>query len=156
MSRPRMITSLLAIDPGACTGYAYFTLDVSGWHLCWAEEHTPDEPLRFLVGSALVVIENPKIYPQGHPRPNNLLTLSRIVGRYQERYKTSQQRLVYPRDWKGSIDGDIMTKRIQNALTPAERALTVGLGHDGIDAVGLGKWSLRQPWMRAGRTEEGR
>ena len=100
----------------------------------------------------IVVIENPQIYPHSKARPSNILQLARVVGRYEERFKGARQKLVSPHEWKGSINGDIFTARICAAMTPAERQLlrsiSDGVVHNAIDAVGLGKWAFRQPWMR--------
>jgi hypothetical protein len=139
--------NLLAIDPGNTSGFAYF---VSG-QLVWALEAPPDHDVPCLLGS-LVVIECPvRIFKQA--TVNSILHLSRCVGRYQERYRENKQKLVAPHEWKGTIDGDIMTNRIEAQLTPAERALLPtkprgGLDHNMLDAIGLGKWSLRQPWAK--------
>ena len=142
---------LLAIDPGAKTGVAmFFRPPPASWTLDkvytvavpgWGESVQPQSDM-------LVVIENPVIYPNGKARPKDVLTLARIVGRYQERFARYEQRLVEPREWKGSVDGDIMTQRIKDALTPHERITVGAADHNALDAVGLGKWSLRQPWMR--------
>ena len=62
-----------------------------------------------------------------------------------------------PHDWKGSVDGDIMVRRIESALTPEEMLIVDRLGlpksyrHNAVDAIGLGKWFLRQPQMRGKR-----
>jgi hypothetical protein len=102
----------------------------------------------------MVVIENPRIYPQMRVDPNDIVTLGRCVGRYQERYLDCPQRLVAPRDWKGTIAKSIFTARIEAHLTPSERALCDNLPtsqrHNAIDAVGLGKWALTQPWVVKG------
>jgi hypothetical protein len=86
---------------------------------------------------------------------SSILKLARCVGRYEERFSDTLIELVAPRDWKGTIDGDIMVKRIQAALTPSEAAVlaayTGGYAHNAVDAIGLGKWSLRQPFMRQPR-----
>ena len=91
-----------------------------------------------------VVIENPCIYPTTK-RPNDILTLARIVGRFEERYRTSRVRLVTPREWKGTLPKALMAKRILAALTPQEKVTAKGLGPDAIDAIGLGKWALAHP-----------
>ena len=133
---------LLAIDPGAKTGWALFdrdgVLDSAG-----TAEFLVCAPQRFLRG-AEVVIENPRIYPTTK-RPNDILTLARIVGRFEERYRTSEVRLVTPREWKGTLPKALMAKRILAALTPQERVIAKGLGPDAIDAIGLGKWALAHP-----------
>jgi hypothetical protein len=143
---------LLAIDPGAQTGFAVFERVGPGapWNLIQANVLPPGLNLPMVVAPDIVVIEMPKVYPNGRARPNDLMTLACIVGRYQERYRNAKQHLVYPRNWKGSIDGDIMSARIKAALTPHEQGLaaTFKFDHNMLDAIGMGKWALRQPWIR--------
>ena len=64
---------------------------------------------------------------------------------FEERYRTSEVRLVTPREWKGTLPKALMAKRILAALTPQERVIAKGLGPDAIDAIGLGKWALAHP-----------
>lgn len=147
------MTSLLAIDPGACTGYALFQKYAEGrWALVNAGAYPPDR--RVFLEPYTVVIESPQIYPNSKARPADILTLARIVGRYQERYDSSEQVLVSPHEWKGSVNGDIMIARIESALnrTEIEIAARADLPkskyHNMIDAIGIGKWALRQPFAR--------
>jgi hypothetical protein len=93
---------------------------------------------------AEVVIENPRIYPTTK-RPNDILTLARIVGRFEERYCDVRVRLVTPREWKGTLPKALMAKRILAALTPWEKVFEKSWGPDAIDAIGLGKWALAHP-----------
>jgi hypothetical protein len=142
--------NILALDPGLHTGYAIFTLGV----LVKAGVVTPDEPVS-VPRTYLVVIESPaRIYSQG--TVTSILHLARCVGRYQERYSDHTVRLVEPREWKGTIDGDIMAARIKATLSADTRdklpKMTKSVEHNMLDAIGLGQWSLRQPWgrMRSG------
>jgi len=151
------VVILLAIDPGACTGFAAFR----DGDLYAAGTSSPDEadgvwPL--LACTDLVVIENPRIYPRQKADPNSILKLARCVGRYEERFGRSGRtrvQLIEPHDWKGSIPKAIMTNRIEAALTTAERALLPDLPktkrHNMLDAIGLGKWSLKQPFAQQPR-----
>jgi hypothetical protein len=143
-------TSLLAIDPGARTGWAFY-LDVGGWFLQACGVAQPDEDFCPFAQVKDVVIENPQIYPQSRARPNDILTLARIVGRYEERFRAARVRLVKPREWKGSINGDVFCARIEASLPerdrPALSAYRGGYRHNCVDAVGLGAWALRQPWF---------
>jgi hypothetical protein len=148
------MTTLLAIDPGADTGIALFFIGPDCQPvLVNANVVSPDDVAWARFMPDIVIIETPRIYPHSRARPNDILKLARIVGRYQERFKGARGiRLVEPHEWKGSVDGDIMTKRIESALTPSEMGITKGLpkstAHNAVDAIGLGKWSFRQAWMR--------
>lgn len=148
------MASLLAIDPGARTGWAFFQAWPQGWRLDGCGVVQPDVSLG-ISNPDIVVIENPQIYANGKADPDDILKLARLVGRYEERFrKASLIELVRPREWKGSIDGDIMCARIEAAMTPEEKVVAAaykgGYRHNMIDAIGLGKWAARlRPAIRA-------
>jgi hypothetical protein len=152
MPTHKPILSLLAIDPGARTGGALFMCFAGVWTLTWAGVVRPTDRERFPVKTAdLVVIECPtRVYDQA--TVGSILKLARVVGRYEELFADTHVELVEPRAWKGTIDGDIMLKRIEAALTETERQVvgrwTGGYAHNMLDAIGLGKWAIRQPFMR--------
>jgi hypothetical protein len=139
--------SLLAIDPGAKTGYAVFY----DGKLALTGVFEPGDISKNL-GSEfdLVAIENPVIYPHSKANPNSILKLARVVGRYEQYFQACRQRLVEPRDWKGTINGDIMVARILNQMTTPESLVFLkyqgGYKHNAVDAIGLGKWAMRQTW----------
>jgi|ERR1700690_2820420 len=143
-----MIHSLLALDPGARTGWASYV----GGKLVGCGVVSPNELLETPGKGDMVVIENPQIYPNSPARPADILKLARIVGRYEERYgyRWKHIELIEPHQWKGSVPKDIMLKRIEDAtpLTdrPALLAYQGGYRHNMIDAVGLGRWALKQPF----------
>jgi hypothetical protein len=148
--------NLLTIDPGADQGWGLFEnglLYTCGLGDPWAGLYTlvhgrPD----------LLVIECPQVYPRSKKRvdPNRLIVLARRVGRAEDRAELLRipVELVFPRAWKGTVDGDVMIERIRSRLSAAELALVDGaLGpkgkpvakgklHNVIDAVGLGLWKL--------------
>jgi hypothetical protein len=141
------MASLLALDPGLHTGWALFQI----WpnrlpFLDGAGVLRPEDGLGYATPDH-VIIENPRIYPNGKADPEDILKLARLVGRYEERFRRSKVYLIRPRDWKGSIDGDIMCKRIEEAMTPDEVTVAAayrgGYRHNMIDAIGMGKWAFR-------------
>ncbi len=148
------IQSVLAIDPGNHTGMAYFQWTESvGWTLLEAFVCSPDDT-SFPVRPDLVVIECPtRVFKEATVQ--SILKLARCAGRYEERFAGTIVELIEPRAWKGSIDGDIMIARIEAAMTPAEKAVlaryTGGYAGNAVDAIGIGKWALRQPFMRQAR-----
>lgn len=146
------MTSLLAIDPGNKTGMAMFDDDFGrGWRLTHAQVVRPDDGDGYVLPD-VVVIECPtRVFAQATTR--SICKLAMTAGRYVERYRRAHVETVEPRDWKGTVDGDIMTERIKAALSPEERNLCAKykFDHNMLDAVGLGKWALRQPWMRVRR-----
>ena len=148
----------LAIDPGKHTGWAVIG-DAGELVACGLG----DPPLDF--GGARVWIERPQVYRGRASKgdPNDLITLAIQVGRYEERFaaRGCQVDTVLPHTWKGSIDPDVCCRRIFASLTECEKALleraiaplarspvhadlTGGRRHNVLDAVGIGKWSLRR------------
>lgn len=94
-----------------------------------------------------VVIECPRIYPQARQKgdQNDLINLARVVGQL-ERWAECPVQIVYPRDWKGTVDPDVMIDRIKKRLTNIE-GLQVRLPkakskhHNVWDAVGINLWA---------------
>jgi len=131
---------LLAIDPG--------TKDNLGWAIFQdgvftSSGHGDLRVIRGFLWINFVVIENPQIYPRSKARPSDILKLARIVGRIEEMYSYTAVKLVTPREWKGTINGDVMTRRIKSQFTPREKGMIQNPTHDEVDAIGLGKWALR-------------
>lgn len=130
---------LLAIDPGADTGWARFfngSLEACGLG-------TPP-----IIKAAAVVIECPEYRAHDRINPNDLITLAVKVGREVERaFKAGiTATLVRPTEWKGSVPKRIHQPRILCALNEEEcehlndvlsmHAKTKG--HNIVDAVGIG------------------
>jgi hypothetical protein len=154
----RRVMTLLAIDPGACTGWAAFRHGALYGAGVMAPEDDDVAAWGTVMRMDLVVIENPRIYPRQKANPNDILKLARCVGRYEERFGRSARarvQLVEPHDWKGSIPKEIMTNRIESELTFAEQAVLPELPktkrHNMLDAVGLGKWAMRQAFYNLSR-----
>lgn len=148
--------SLLAIDPGKDTGWA--RLDVSGVLIdCGLGDPPRSDGCR-------VIIERPQVYRGRSSKgdPNDLITLAIQVGRYTERMvaQGSSVEHVIPHDWKGTVDPDVLCRRVAATLSAPERDLlyrvlaplarrpmtdehlTSGRRHNVIDAVGIAKWSV--------------
>lgn len=139
---------LLAVDPGADAGWAFF--DDGRLIGCGLGTPRQDRPDR-------VVIEKPMIYPGGRQEvpPNDLITLAVRAGEVGGAFRALGAVVDYvlPRTWKnGPIPKDVMHKRILRRLDDAERALidVAGRGmapskrHNMLDAVGIGLWGLRR------------
>jgi hypothetical protein len=88
-------------------------------------------------------IEVPRVYPAARQKgdQNDLIALTLVVGAIVGRFdgKATQY---FPRDWKGTLNGDDFIKVIQGKLTPEERpSVTLpakSLQHNVWDAVGIG------------------
>jgi hypothetical protein len=112
------------------------------------------EPIPWWSGEdEILVLEYPMIYPHGKTkRPNDIVTLAYAAGRLTANVPLNKIKKIHPRDWKGTIDADLVTNRILERLTPGERALIPDIPkdllHNVIDAVGLGLWDLQR--MRVG------
>jgi hypothetical protein len=105
-----------------------------------------------------VVIEQPQHYQQRYSKgdPQDLAMLSLLCGSILAEVRAHSQRLVYPREWKGTIpkrtklDDYIVHKRNVAGLRRHERnRYTAGLEtaprslrHNIADAVGIGLWAI--------------
>lgn len=165
-----MIT--LAIDPGIqCFGAAVFngtwltrgTL-IRGYYNKngLPEANEPQTAMRavehlitWLTGMQLarhinrVVIEIPKVYPATQQKgdQNDLIALAGFAYALATSVHSATEIVRYfPRDWKGTIDADTMTARIEKRLMPAEthylEPCPKSLHHNMIDAVGIGMFNL--------------
>lgn len=105
----------------------------------WLNRHT---------GCHRLIIECPQVYPGpqqkgGTKGQNDLIALAAvagtIVGELREIPSVSR---VLPREWKGTLDADEMTKRVRGRLSPTELArcepCPKSLEHNLLDAVGIG------------------
>jgi hypothetical protein len=94
----------------------------------------------------LVVCEVPKIYPARFQRgnQNDLVTLAgfayAVTGMISEKFQCRIDQ-VFPRDWKGTIDADVCTARIEARLSDEEKKkiekCPKSLRHNVIDAIGI-------------------
>lgn len=92
----------------------------------------------------LCLTEWPQIYKGDRRDPNHLLGLTGMAMALATALGARECRAVLPRTWKGTLDGDAMTKSIEGRLTPSELAnidpCPASLRHNILDAVGLGLW----------------
>jgi len=93
-----------------------------------------------------LVVEMPKIYPAARQvgDQNDLMNLVGVVASISITVMHVGRRLIYPRDWKGTIDADEMIeRRIKPRLSETEhRRVSLptakSLQHNVWDAVGIG------------------
>jgi hypothetical protein len=140
--------NVLAIDPGASTGWAWFF--GGGLMSCGRIEPECFGDLTVYASGSddVVIIECPRAYPRGKVDPNDLISLARKVGRLEQLFHGAV--IVYPATWKGSLTKAQCHRRYLGRLTPADHAaLAAGLTgvpasaeHDVLDAVCLGLWRL--------------
>lgn len=140
-----MNADLIAIDPGVhYCGISHFYRG----ELQYAAYLDIDETYRVICDELplawLYAIECPRIYPQSRQKgdQNDLIDLARTVGGL-ERWCEGKINIIYPREWKGTVDADVMVKRIQERLSPEERKTAVlpsakSKHHNVWDAVGIG------------------
>ncbi len=135
---------LLAIDPGADTGWALFD-SCRRLMACGLGQPTGIYP-------RAVVIECPKLRPRGEKNPNAILLVARNAGEWGGRYKDAVVAYVTPNEWKGSTPKDVSGKRTLGKLDPKELAILEaafaahpgrnGMApskrHNVLDAIGIG------------------
>lgn len=111
--------TLLAIDPGADTGWALFD---SARRLQGCGLGTPAP-----TGTLLeVIIECEQLRGRGEKNPNSILLMARNAGEWFGRFD-GLARYIRVADWKGSTPKDINHRRTFACLDPSEiKALVIG------------------------------
>ena len=142
---------LLTVDPGEHTGWALF--DPSKLVACGVSSPLL-ENLHWCSGVPgrvdAILFEVPVVYPHSKARPEDVATLSLragvAVGIAISKYPHALVGSVEPRKWKGTINGDVMGRRILDRLSGDDRRayeegikpIAEGLQHNVLDAVGIG------------------
>ena len=90
-----------------------------------------------------LVAEWMQIYPGRGVDPNtSLLPLIGVIGHLSGAYPWMHRISYQPKAWKGTVDGDVMTDRIQERLTPDEllkiEPCPASLQHNVFDGIGIG------------------
>lgn len=150
--RSEGLSSLLALDPGATTGWAFFQdglLEAAGY--VKSTERFYYKPKKTL-NVRSVLIELPQERHQGGKKTDvrSIITLAVRVGELKREWESrgAQVELVWPTTWKGSVPKKIHNRRVLAALSKAERALlplrprAKDHDHNMLDAVGEGLWKL--------------
>jgi hypothetical protein len=139
--------NVLAFDPGLCTGVCHLS---PGYVRCGILD---DETWGYWFDlannrSATVYIEKPVIYPRGHKRPNDLITLALRAGELAGACPSTPVRYVEPAEWKRQLPKDVCHGRILEKLTPSERTqidnvmkLVDSKRHNALDALGIALWA---------------
>lgn len=150
-----MTMTTLGIDPGRDQGWAL--LDENG---VLVDCGLGDVPAVAFCTKPKVVIERPQIYKgrMSKADPNDIITLAIRVGKATERCEARGCTVehILPHTWKGSVDAEILCRRIRESLPQSERHILSGKlsgvaeskHHNVIDAIGLAKWSRKR--ARAG------
>lgn len=96
-----------------------------------------------------LVTEAQEVYPgMKTANPNDLLPLAYLCGFLHAKIEAEETLMPRPREWKGSIQKDIFTRRILSRLHKDEIRIVDGVAcpkgelHNVVDAVGLGLWSM--------------
>ena len=152
---------IIAIDPGACNGYALFFSGALVFAGVFKGEDIEELPthcfLSFSGGLVYdtVVIEIPVIYPQDSKTdPNNLITLALRAGSIAGRFRHANRKVEYvkPGTWKGQTPKDINHRRTMGKLTDEEKECMPKLpktkAHNMLDAIGIGLWWLTKKRIR--------
>ncbi len=155
---------LLAIDPGANTGWA--TFDSCRRLTACGLVSGPASPLPPMA-VARVVIECAELRGRGEKNPNSILLMARVAGEWWGRYHSHCPEYILPADWKGTTPKDIDHRRTFARLAPFEELAALVRGcagvspksapidaaiHEGLtksdkranilDAIGIGLWAV--------------
>lgn len=152
---------LLAIDPGADSGWAIFIDGRLSNCGLWSTGTPKGEYTRpsILVFDE-VLIESPRLRPRGEKNPNAILLLARRAGEWGGRYASSPVKYITPNEWKKSTPDVISTQRTKNALDvdesrivewvfsrlPGKKGLAESRRHNVYDAIGIGLWAVKRGW----------
>jgi hypothetical protein len=153
-------SSLVSIDPGECTGGAYF---VDGL-LVWAGvlslldgSHTAMHADRLAI--EVMYIRPPDIQGASAEvvakRLNDLLSVNVHAGQWIRSVNAAHTRRLKPHEWKGGLSKERHQPRILEALSNLEHAnivkgLPASKQHNVIDAIGIGLFDLGR-MTRGGR-----
>ncbi len=96
-------------------------------------------------------VEWPRIHTQGQRKgdPNDLLALAGVDSAIAAGIGFNVKIVRYfPEQWKGTLDADVMTARIESRLSEEERARiepgAASLRHNTVDAIGIGLHYLKR------------
>lgn len=148
---------LISIDPGVkFTGWAYFEdKRMEDCGLIKAKRLNEmfakcEETLEYYSRHCnQIVIEKPQVYAQRKMKgdANDLITIGLVAGFCAS--LCLDPHFILPRDWKGTVNKDIMTERIQDRwMNELERGIlreakvAKTYRHNTIDAIGIGLWYL--------------
>lgn len=84
------------------------------------------------------VVEVPRIYPRGHPRPNNIVDLAYSAGLVLGSINSGCKEIVYPQKWKGQLKKTQTKEIIKRILLN----LTDIRDHNIMDAIGIGLYAV--------------
>ena len=117
----------------------------------WLYKYPSSSPLYGLDPPSVLIAEIPQIYRFGKSKgdPDDLIQLAGVVGAVASVVGAKEFVAYRPREWKGTVSGDVFTARAEAALTEKERACIepcpASLRHNLIDALKIGEyfWSKR-------------
>jgi len=99
----------------------------------------------------LLVVEKPQIYQQAQLKgdPNDLIPLALMSGVLWEKFKPKNLMLPTPKEWKGQVPKNVMTKKTCSQLSKQEidvlswelSRVPEALRHNGFDSIGIGLWA---------------
>lgn len=155
------MSTLLAIDPGIRgAGCALFRDGrlFKAWYQRNPVKKGAGPVAWFALGDAVAsevegpvdtyVVEVMQIYRHGRGDPNDLLELAGVGAAIGASVGCREAFGYRPREWKGTVPGDVFTERIKSWLTDADRSVIVkcaaSLEHNVYDAIGLGIVHLKR------------
>lgn len=149
--------SLLSVDPGNSTGWAFFdskgSLQCCGLVKCLVPASL-DALAETVTSASQIYVEIPQVYsgPRAKGDPNDLIQVAVCAGWVISQYRQADLKTVKPAEWKGQEPKEITHKRVLASLSPYELAVfEQNLGkhkksvqHNVVDAVGIGLWALKR------------
>ena len=145
---------LLSVDPGGCTGWAYWRSNrLVSCGVCAPEAFREIVPPEAFATSKVGVIELPMVYQRSKAPPKDIIRLAVRVGIITEKMLAGGIPEVIelcPTTWKGQVPKQIHHARIFAKLSPAEQevvrkcgqGIAPSLRNNMLDAVGLGLYKV--------------
>lgn len=105
-------------------------------------------PVLFIQDVPQVAVEFPHVYPGSRAKgdPHDLLTLAAIDGAICAHWRPDSCRRLFPSEWKGNMDPDVLIQRVKGRLTPEELVCVElpakSLQHNVWDAIGIGLFCI--------------
>lgn len=112
----------------------------------WVKEHLYLHAGRMGVTLGRLVVEVPRVYPAANQKgdQNDLISVALVAGACAGGIAAEDVVTYYPREWKGTMDGDALIENyVKPGINPGEAKAVIlprakGLAHNVWDSVGIG------------------
>jgi hypothetical protein len=157
--------NLMAIDPGNCSGVAYFENNQLEWVSLFRDFTWPMGSFRIWNHVDELIVEIPQIYDRKNWKgdPNDEIKVAVKAGILERNFNPDKLTEVFPHQWKGNRPKKVHCLYILSLLLPQEKLVLERdlkksfevikaeisqekstKTHNAIDAIGIGLWKLKR------------